>query len=120
MGGQMPEKLCGRALSAADVETIRREIHQADPPIRSEIARRVCRALGWVNVQGKPKLMSARVGLPRLHRAGVIELPEPTCGNGNGWPLKQVPMDWPPPDESTTRPPADRTEWFFRSQLVRY
>ena len=95
MGGQVPEKLCGRALNAADVEAIRREIRLADPPIRSEIARRVCRALDWVNAQGKPKLMSARVGLLRLHRAGVIKLPEPTCGNGNGRPLKQVPMDWP-------------------------
>ena len=45
MGEQIPEKLCGRPLSAADMETIRREIHLADPPIRSEIARRVCRAL---------------------------------------------------------------------------
>ena len=49
MGEQIPEKLCGRPLSAADVETIRREIRLANPPIRSEIARRVCRALEWTN-----------------------------------------------------------------------
>ena len=96
MGGQIPEKLCGRALSAADVQTIRREIRLADPPIRSEIARRVCRALAWTNALGEPKLMSARVGLLRLHRAGIIELPAPTGGNGNGRPLKQAPEDWPP------------------------
>jgi hypothetical protein len=72
MNGQIPEKLCGRPLSATDVETIQREIRLADPPIRSEIARRVCRALEWINALGQPKLMSARVGLLRLHRAGVV------------------------------------------------
>ena len=95
MGEQIPEKLCGRPLSAADVEAIRREIRLANPPIRSEIARRVCRALEWTNTLGQPKLMSARVGLLRLHRAGVIALPAPTRGNGNGRTLKQGPKDWP-------------------------
>jgi hypothetical protein len=96
MGRQIPEKLCGRPLSTTDVETIQREIRLADPPIRSEIARRVCRALEWTNAQGQPKLMSARVGLLRLHRAGIIELPAPTGGNGNGQPLKHEPNEWPP------------------------
>ena len=96
MGRQIPEKLCGRALSAADVETIHREIRLADPPIRSEIARRVCRALQWTNALGQPKLMSARVGLLRLHQAGIIELPAPRGGNGNGQPLKHEPKEWPP------------------------
>ena len=95
MGGQIPERLCGRPLSAADVETIREEIRLADPPIRSEIARRVCRALEWTNALGQPKLMSCRVGLLRLHRAGLIELPAPTGGNGNGRPLKRQPKAWP-------------------------
>jgi hypothetical protein len=40
--------------------------------------------------------MSARVGLLRLHRAGIIELPAPTGGNGNGQPLKHEPNEWPP------------------------
>lgn len=95
MGEQIPEKLCGRPLSAADMETIRREVHLADPPIRSEIARRVCRALEWTNALGQPKLMSCRVGLLRLHRSGLIELPAPTGGNGNGRPLKHAPKQWP-------------------------
>jgi len=95
MGEQIPEKLCGRALSAADVEMIRREIRLAEPPIRAEIARRVCRALDWINALGQPKLMSARVGLLRLHRSGLIQLPEPTCGNGNARPLKHEPKRWP-------------------------
>jgi hypothetical protein len=95
MGGQIPERLCGRALSEADLETIRREIRLGDSANRAEIARRVCRALGWNNARGEPKLMSARVGLLRLHRAGWIALPQPTKGNGNARPLKQMATGWP-------------------------
>jgi hypothetical protein len=39
--------------------------------------------------------LSARVGLLRLHRAGIIELPAPTGGNGNGRALKWGPKEWP-------------------------
>ncbi|HSO83499.1 Druantia anti-phage system protein DruA, partial [Thiocapsa sp.] len=81
-------KLCGRALSAADLESIRTAVREADPPQRAEIARRVCTALNWVDVQGRPKLMSCRVGLLRLHRAGLIALPAPRNGNGNGLALQ--------------------------------
>jgi hypothetical protein len=77
MGASIPENMCGWPLSAADVERIRREIRRADPPLRSEIARRVGRAMQWTNGRGEPKLMSARVGLVRLRRSGVIELPAP-------------------------------------------
>jgi hypothetical protein len=95
VGEQIPEKLCGRPLSGADIEVIREEIRRAEPASRAEIARRVCRALDWSNARGEPKLMSARVGLLRLHRAGLIELPAPRCGNGNGGGLKRAPAQWP-------------------------
>ena len=84
MGEAIPSKLCGRPFDGADLERIRREIVAANPPLRSEIARQVCRALEWTDALGRPKLMSARVGLLRLHRAGLIELPAPRNGNGNG------------------------------------
>ncbi len=96
MSEQRPEKLCGRALSAADLEVIREEIGRAEPANRAEIARRVCRALEWTNALGEPKLMSARVGLLRLHRAGLIELPAPRWGNGNGRALTHAAVLWPP------------------------
>ena len=95
MGEAIPSKLCGRPFDGADLERIRREILAASPPLRSEIARRVCRALDWSDALGRPKLMSARVGLLRLHRAGLIELPAPTGRNGNGRPLKRGPARWP-------------------------
>ncbi|WP_295587393.1 hypothetical protein [uncultured Lamprocystis sp.] len=90
-------KLCGRPLSAADLETIRRTIDAAAPPLRAEVARRVCGALGWHDTLGRPKLMSCRVGLLRLHRAGLIALPAPRNGNGNGngRGLAKQPAAWP-------------------------
>jgi hypothetical protein len=97
--GQMSEtgvgRLCGRALSAADLELIRRVIGEADPPLRAEVARRVCDALGWCDTLGRPKLMSCRVGLLRLHRAGLIALPAARNGNGNGRGLMRQPAAWP-------------------------
>lgn len=92
---QRGQRLCGRPLREGELAAIRREIGLADPPNRAEIARRVCRVLDWTNALGEPKLMSARVGLLRLHRGGLIELPAPTKGNGNGRPLKQAPQQWP-------------------------
>ncbi len=88
-------KLCGRALRAADLETIRRVIGEADPPLRAGVARRVCAALGWHDVLGRPQLMSCRVGRLRLHRAGLIELPAARHGNGNDRGLVKPPDDWP-------------------------
>jgi hypothetical protein len=95
MGEEIPSKLCGRPFDRADLERIRAEILVAQPPLRAEIARRVCRALDWTDALGRPKLMSARVGLLRLHRAGLIALPAPSRGNGNGRGLVRGPDRWP-------------------------
>jgi len=95
MGDAIVGNICGKALSEGDLDAIRGMVREADPPLRAEIARRVCEALGWYDGQGRPKLMSARVGLLRLHRAGVIELPPPRNGNGNTRGLVQRPTAWP-------------------------
>jgi hypothetical protein len=97
MGEEIPSRLCGRRFDEADLARIRREIVGANPSLRAEIARRVCRALDWTDVLGRPKLMSARAGLLRLHRAGLIELPAPSRGNGNGRGLVEGPERWPEP-----------------------
>jgi hypothetical protein len=97
MGDVIPSTLCGRPFDGADLERIRGEIVAADPPLRAEVARRVCRVLAWTDALGRPKLMSARVGLLRLHRAGLIALPAPSRGNGNGRGLVRGPDHWPEP-----------------------
>lgn len=97
MNKRIPSKLRGRAFAEAELEWIRREIGLADPPQRSEIPRRVCRALDWTDALGRPKLMSAQVGLLRLHRAGLIVMPSPSRGNCNGRGLTHAPETWPQP-----------------------
>lgn len=55
---------------------------------RAELARRVSHALDWRTVGGSYQYMSARVGMLRLARAGLIDLPKPRNSNGNGGELK--------------------------------
>ena len=62
MGDAIVGKVCGRALTEGDLEAIRGAAREADPPLRAEIARRVCEALRWYDTEGRPELMSARVG----------------------------------------------------------
>ena len=85
----------GRDWSNEDLAQVRKAIEQAQPRQRTEIARRVCRALEWEDVLGQPKLMSCRVALQRLHRSGHIELPPPRNGNGNGRGLSLQRVEWP-------------------------
>lgn len=66
------------------MDAVRTEVLAAKQCNRAEIARRVCKSLGWKSAGGGMQLMSARVALLKLHRSGLIELPPPTCGNGNG------------------------------------
>ena len=93
----------GRDWSASDLDEVRAAISSAQPRQRAEIARRVCRALNWKDTLGRPKLMSCRVALLRLHRAGHIELPPPNNGNGNGRRLQRAPAQWPS-QEAVTGP----------------
>ncbi len=87
MTNRLPSQLCGQPFSQDKLETIKREIRLSGSAYRAEIARRVCEALNWKDALGKPKTMSSRVALLRLHRESFIELPPPRNGNGNNKPL---------------------------------
>ncbi len=76
--------VCGRSLSAQDLEVIRGIIADDSGPCRAEIARRVCREFDWVDKIGRLKAMSCRVALLRLQERGFLQLPSPRGGNGNG------------------------------------
>ncbi len=96
--GQLPTRLCSKPFGKRELKIVRCEIEGSDPPLRAEIARRVCVALQWVDIVGKPKLMSARKALLRLHRDGYIELPPPRNGNGNKKPPVHCDVVWPSED----------------------
>jgi hypothetical protein len=65
-----------------DVLQIRQLIADHPKALRTELSRRVCLAWNWVRPDGQLKDMSCRVLLLKLHRAGVIRLPEPQKANG--------------------------------------
>lgn len=89
MNSVTPIRASGRFFSTDDIALIRDIIQAAGSHSRAEIARRVCRRLEWRNVRGDLKAMSCRVALLRMHREGLIELPPPRNGNGNGKPLSK-------------------------------
>ena len=79
-----PVRYCGRPFSPEDIELIRRLIATKPRPHRLELSRLVCDALGWLRPDGRRKDMSCRVAMLRMHRDGLITLPPPQKGNGNG------------------------------------
>jgi hypothetical protein len=90
MVAKLPKRLCGGGFGWEQLEIVRSEIADSPGENRAEIARRVCRELGWVNAGGEPRAMSARVALLRLARLGWITLPPPEKRNGNGrWRLQR-------------------------------
>jgi hypothetical protein len=75
-------RFCGRQFSLAELEKLRHWLAEGQCH-RSELARRVCAEFGWINGAGQPKLMSSRVALLRMERAGLVRLPPPQTRNGN-------------------------------------
>lgn len=80
----IPARLVGRPFGRETLQAVQQQVASAQGCSRAEIARRVCQRLAWTNRGGRLALMSARVALLRLHGAGLICLPPPRNGNGNG------------------------------------
>jgi hypothetical protein len=77
-----PARYCGRDFTPAELHVIGQLA--ATLPSRAEISRAVCDALGWATPDGRRKDMTARVALNRMAADGLITLPPPRHGNGNG------------------------------------
>ncbi len=86
---QSPARYCGRDFTPAELEEIRSLT--ASLPTRRAIADAVCDALGWHRADGRRKDMTARVALNRMAADGLIILPPPRHGNGNGRHLRHAP-----------------------------
>ncbi len=80
----MQYRYCSRLFDRQEIEQIHRICGADDQPSRTEISRRVCRQLQWLRPDGRLKDMSCRVALLRMQRDGLITLPPPANGNGNG------------------------------------
>jgi len=69
-------RYCGRAWSDDDLSNIRALIAGSPTARRAELSRQVCEAFDWRRPDGQLKLMSCRVAMLRMYRAGLIELPK--------------------------------------------
>lgn len=70
-------QICGQEFSDALIGQIAATV-EAEPEIsRRELSRRVCRWLDWRSPNDRLKDMSCRTALLKLHRRGVIQLPQP-------------------------------------------
>lgn len=77
-------RYCGRLFSTKEIDQIQQLITD-DPRLnRAQLSRRVCDMIGWLRPDGGRKDMSCRVAMLRMHRDGLIILPKPQKGNGNG------------------------------------
>lgn len=77
-----PLRYCGRDFTHDEMKVI---AALADTlPTRRAIADALCDALCWRRPDGRRKDMSARVALLRMAGDGLVSLPPPRNGNGNG------------------------------------
>lgn len=83
-GASKPLRYCGRPFTGEEIAWIRRLIAAAPQTNRVRLSCLVCEALGWLRPGGRPKEMSCRVAMLRMERDGLIRLPPPLKGNGNG------------------------------------
>lgn len=58
------------------ISRINAEVMSRREMTRSELSREVCEWLQWNGVDGRPKEVSCRIELLKMHRAGIIKLPE--------------------------------------------
>jgi hypothetical protein len=80
----IPLRYCGRLFTMKEIDRIRQLIASDDKPNRLKLSRLVCDELGWLRPDGRRKDMSCRVAMLRMERDGLITLPPPQKGNGNG------------------------------------
>ena len=73
-------KIGGQEFSDELLAKIRRTVASEPDLSRAALSRRVCQWLNWRDPGGGLKEMSCRVALLKLHRQGVIKLPNPRAG----------------------------------------
>ena len=79
-----PHRYCGRTFTAEEIQRIRDRIASHPQSNRAQLSRWVCDQFQWLRPDGRRKDMSCRVAMIRMERDGLITLPPPVRGNGNG------------------------------------
>ncbi|HDH12112.1 MAG TPA: DUF4338 domain-containing protein, partial [Nitrospirae bacterium] len=68
--------ICGNEISTEEIEQIKKMIAENQQISRRQLSQQVSERFNWRSPNGKLKEMSCRVGLLKLHRQGIINLPE--------------------------------------------
>jgi hypothetical protein len=84
MNRDRTHRYCGRIFTAEEIEQIRNLIASHPHDHRAQLSRLVCDELAWLRLDGRRKDMSCRVAMLRMEKDGLITLPPPLKGNGNG------------------------------------
>jgi hypothetical protein len=79
-----PRRYCGRNFTGAEIEWLRGLINSDRGLRRAALSRIFCEKVNWIRPDGRLKDMSCRVAMLRMERDGLIKLPPPRSGNGNG------------------------------------
>ena len=78
-------RYCGRLFTSKEIDRIRQLITSDSKFNRVQLSRIVCNEFYWLHPDGRrSKEMSCRVAMLRMERDGLITLPPPQKGNGNG------------------------------------
>jgi hypothetical protein len=68
--------VCGQEFSPDILERIQQTLDEEPAVARGVLSRMVCGWLNWHTALGQPKEVSCRVALLKLHRRGLLRLPE--------------------------------------------
>jgi hypothetical protein len=68
--------ICGNEISSEKINQIKNMIAENQQISRRQLSQEVCERFNWRSPNGKFKEMSCRVALLKLHRQGIINLPE--------------------------------------------
>lgn len=73
----------GRDFTDEEINWIKTLIQENPGMNRQNIARTFCNTYNWLKKDGDIKLMSCKVAFLKMHRKGIIALPEPTKPDNN-------------------------------------
>jgi len=77
-------RYCGRLFTSKEIDRIGQLITSDRTLNRAQLSRIVCDEFNWLRPDGRSKEMSCRVAMLRMQKDGLITLPPPQKGNGNG------------------------------------
>ncbi len=106
-------RYCGRLFIAEELDLLRGLMASKPAKNRAQLSRDVCDLIGWRRPDGGRKDMSCRVAMLRMERDGLLQLPPPLRGNGNGHRRPRL-TPASDPQESLTAPVGRLGELVFR------